>query len=217
MCSSKTKNWFQIQPRFGLWCTSVSPLASLVWFLVGTLAGVWWLTPEHLWMKQRQTRNGQRQEFVGIRMVLLCGFVRLSLCFEVAWSCQRWCHSFHLQPLLQVHKVATSRVNTKSKLGKKLTRQILQGSWSKKPKFRQKNIKKEIFTLWNSPGSVTLCKLAKTSRWFYQDQRLIPKAILNFLKEGEKERENNKRLIVKKVMWQSDMDLQEKGKKILGS
>lgn len=89
MCSSKTKNWFQIQPRFGLWCTSVSPLASLVWFLVGTLAGVWWLTPEHLWMKQRQTRNGQRQELVGIRMVLLCGFVRLSLCSEVAGSCQR--------------------------------------------------------------------------------------------------------------------------------
>lgn len=45
MCSSKTKNWFQIQPRLGLWCTSVSPLASLVWFLDGTLAGTWWLAP----------------------------------------------------------------------------------------------------------------------------------------------------------------------------
>lgn len=45
MCSSKTKNWFQIQPRLGLWCTSVSPLASLVWFLEGTLVGTWWLAP----------------------------------------------------------------------------------------------------------------------------------------------------------------------------
>lgn len=91
MCSSKTKNWFQIQPRFGLWCTSVSPLASLVWFLEGTLAGLWWLTPEHLWMKQRQTRNGQRQELVDIRMVLVCGFVRLFLCSEEVRSSQHWC------------------------------------------------------------------------------------------------------------------------------
>lgn len=45
MCSSKTKNWFQIQPRLGRWCTSVSPLASLVWFLEGTLTGAWWLAP----------------------------------------------------------------------------------------------------------------------------------------------------------------------------
>lgn len=167
VCSSKTKNWFQIQPRFSLWCTSVSPLASLVWFLVGTLAGVWWLTLEHLWMKQRQTRNGQRQELVDIRMVLLCGFIRLFLCSQAARSCQRWCHSFHLQPLLRVHKVATSRVNTKSKLRKKLTRQILQGSWPKKPKFGWRKIsKKQIFTLWNSPGSETLCKWAKISGWF---------------------------------------------------
>lgn len=152
MCSSKTKNWFQIQPRFGLWCTSVSPLASLVWFLEGTLAGLWWLTPEHLWMKQRQTRNGQRQELVDIRMMLVCGFVRLSLCSEVVRTSQHWCHSFHLQ--LQVHTGATSKVNTKSKVGKKLTLQNLQGSWPKSQSLDEKQ--KQIFTLWNFPGNEML-------------------------------------------------------------
>lgn len=69
MCSSKTKNWFQIQPRLGLWCTSVSPLASLVWFLAGTLEGRWLAEPQHLWMKHRQTRKGHRQALVDILMV----------------------------------------------------------------------------------------------------------------------------------------------------
>lgn len=181
MCSSKTKNWFQIQPRFGLWCTSVSPLASLVWFLEGTLAGLWWLTPEHLWMKQRQTRNGQRQELVDIRMMLVCGFVRLSLCSEVVRSSQHWCHSFHLQ--LQVQTGATFKVNTKSKVGKKLTLQNLQGSW---PKAKVWTKNQNRYLHYEISREMRCCKWTKTLEWFYQDQRLIPEAILDFLKEGKR-------------------------------
>lgn len=114
MCSSKTKNWFQIHPRLGLWCTSVSPLASLVWFLEGTLVGTWWLAPEHLWMKQRQTRKGHRQEVVDILMVA-CAFVKLSPRFEVARSSRRRC-SCHLQPPLQTCAVVPAKEESKSKL-----------------------------------------------------------------------------------------------------
>lgn len=33
MCSSRTKNWFQIQPLLGRWWESLSLSSNLVWFL----------------------------------------------------------------------------------------------------------------------------------------------------------------------------------------
>ena len=99
MCSSNTKNWFQIQPRLGLWCTSVSPLASLVWFLAGTLAELErWLAPENLWMKQRHTRKGQRQAVVDSLMAE-CVFVSKSLRLGAWRSFLHRLHHHHWPPL----------------------------------------------------------------------------------------------------------------------
>lgn len=128
MCSSKTKNWFQIQPRLGLWCTSVSPLASLVWFLEGTLVGVWWPAPEHLWMKQRQTKKGQRQEVVGILMVVWC-FAAVFLYSEVARSSHR-CRSSSLQqppPTATAGVVQRSEKNPKRRSKSKLEKLSSKG------------------------------------------------------------------------------------------
>lgn len=41
------------------------------------MAETWWLAPQHLWMKQRHTRKGQRQEVADILMVARA-FVKLS-------------------------------------------------------------------------------------------------------------------------------------------
>ncbi len=60
MCSSKTKNWFQIQPRLGRWCESFSPSGSLVWLWVNVGLGGEGV-PLLLWSTHRHSSRGDRQ------------------------------------------------------------------------------------------------------------------------------------------------------------